>query len=69
MARDETQMQHLRLRLPTNIKRWVESEAARNAATLNSEVIRALVERRDRVIAQRVALASDEQKAAMEARA
>jgi len=50
---DRNRMAHLRVRLPENIRDWVQTEAARNAASMNSEVIRALSERRDRVAAER----------------
>lgn len=32
----------LRLRLPDDVKKWLESEADRNGSSQNSEVIRAL---------------------------
>ena len=35
----------MRLRLPTDVKRWVEIEAERNLGSLNAEVVAALKEK------------------------
>jgi hypothetical protein len=42
----------LTIRLPEAIKRWLAAEAARNATSQASEVVRALRERMDRVRTQ-----------------
>jgi predicted HicB family RNase H-like nuclease len=39
------------LRLPRDLRTWLESEAQKNGASQNSEVIRALRERMERVTA------------------
>lgn len=49
---------HIRLRLPVYLKDWVSQEAGKHGASLNSEIVRALVERRDRVAAERARLLS-----------
>lgn len=41
------------IRLPPDMKEWVSQEAMRNCGSQNSEIIRALVERRERVTAER----------------
>ncbi|WP_394042028.1 Arc family DNA-binding protein [Xanthobacter aminoxidans] len=46
MARTDPQ---LRIRLPANLKAWIAAEAMRNGASLNSEVIRSVRERMERV--------------------
>ena len=38
----------LQLRLPADLKAWIEEEAKRNASSQNSEIIRALRERSER---------------------
>jgi predicted HicB family RNase H-like nuclease len=38
----------LMVRLPSEVKAWVASQAARNGASMNSEIIRTLRERMDR---------------------
>lgn len=37
------------IRVPPYLKDWVEAEAARNGCSQNSEIVRALVERRQRL--------------------
>lgn len=37
-----------RLRCPPEVKKWLDKEADRNGASLNSEILRALRERMDR---------------------
>lgn len=39
----------LRLRLPGDVKAWLEREAAKHGSSQNSEVIRAIRERMERV--------------------
>jgi len=39
------------LRLPPDLKRWVDAEAERNGASINSEIIRSVRERMDRASA------------------
>jgi ribosome-binding protein aMBF1 (putative translation factor) len=46
MARNDPQ---IALRLPQDLKDWVEEEARRNGSSQNSEVVRALRERQSRV--------------------
>lgn len=38
----------LQLRLPNDLKAWLKAEAAKNGASQNSEVIRAIRERMER---------------------
>lgn len=38
----------LMLRLPPDIKEWLETEAAKTGASLNNEVVRAIREKMDR---------------------
>lgn len=38
------------LRLPPDLKQWVDAEAKRNGASQNSEVIRCIRERMDRMV-------------------
>lgn len=38
------------LRLPPALKRWVDAEAERNGASINSEIIRSVRERMDRMV-------------------
>lgn len=38
------------LRLPPDLKRWVDAEAKRNGASQNSEVIRCIRDRMDRIV-------------------
>lgn len=45
MAKTDPQ---LRIRLPPEIKAWLTAEAARNGASQNSEIVRALRERMER---------------------
>lgn len=45
MAKTDPQ---LRIRLPPDIKAWLTAEAARNGASQNSEIVRALRERMER---------------------
>ena len=42
MIQDEPERLTLSIRLPRDIKTWLEAEAARNDRTQNSEVIRSL---------------------------
>lgn len=39
----------LQLRLPPDLKDWLQAEAARNISSQNSEVVRAIRERKDRI--------------------
>ena len=48
MARTDPQ---IALRLPQDLKDWVAAEAQRNASSQNSEIVRALRERQERVAA------------------
>lgn len=41
------------VRLTPELKDWLAKEARRNAASMNSEIVRAIAERRDRVAAER----------------
>lgn len=41
------QRKPMQLRLPPDLKRWIEEEAERNGCSQNSEVIRAVRERMD----------------------
>lgn len=43
----------LPIRLPDDVKSWIEAEAAKNSCSQNSEIIRAIRERMERL--QRVA--------------
>lgn len=38
----------LQLRLPNDLKEWIASQAAANASSQNSEIIRAIRERKER---------------------
>lgn len=38
----------LMLRIPAEIRHWLEAEAARTGASLNSEIVRAIREKMDR---------------------
>lgn len=38
----------MQLRLPPDLKAWIEAEAAKNGASQNSEVIRAIRDRMER---------------------
>lgn len=38
----------LKIRLPSEVKSYLSSEASRNSSTLNSEVVRAIRERMER---------------------
>ncbi|WP_152455134.1 Arc family DNA-binding protein [Roseivivax sp. THAF40] len=42
----------IQLRLPSDVKAWIESEAVRNGSSQNSEVIRALRDRMAKVGSQ-----------------
>jgi hypothetical protein len=42
-----------RLRLPPEVRDFVKAEARRNGASINSEIVRALVERRDHLARER----------------
>jgi hypothetical protein len=37
------------VRIPPNLKDWIEAEAVRNGCSQNSEIVRAIVERRERL--------------------
>lgn len=39
---------HITVRLPVDLRAWIEEQAERNGASQNSEVIRAIRERMDR---------------------
>jgi len=45
MAKTDPQM---RIRLPADLKAWIEAEAARNGGSMNSEIVRALRERMEK---------------------
>jgi plasmid stability protein len=47
MSRNETEVYPLTVRLPSDIKAWLELEAARYGASQGSEVIRSLRARMD----------------------
>lgn len=49
MEQAMTNRKPLQLRLPEDLKAWLEAEAVRNGASQNSEIIRALRERKDRL--------------------
>lgn len=55
----------LQLRLPDDVKEWIEVEAAKNSCSQNSEIIRAIRERMDRsrIEKRRLLRSSDEGKA------
>ncbi len=38
----------MKVRLPEDLKRWLEAESVRNANSLNSEIVRAVREKMDR---------------------
>lgn len=40
------------LRMPADIKRWIEEQARKNGSSQNSEIIRAIRERMERVKAE-----------------
>lgn len=42
------------LRLPSDLREWVQAESVRNGSSQNSEVVRAVRERMERVEAHRV---------------
>lgn len=44
-----TDRKPLQLRLPTDLKAWLNAEAEKNGASQNSEVIRAIRERMERI--------------------
>lgn len=46
------------IRLKPELREWVAQEAMRNAASMNSEIVRAIVERRERVMIERGAVAA-----------
>lgn len=54
----------LQLRLPDDVKEWIEAEAAKNSCSQNSEIIRAIRERmeRSRIESRRMLRLSDEGK-------
>ena len=43
-----TDRKPLQLRLPTDLKAWVAAQAAKNASSQNSEIVRAVRERMER---------------------
>lgn len=56
-----TDRKPLQLRLPEDLKAWLAAEAARNGASQNSEVIRAIRERMDRQTAPAIRGSTKEQ--------
>ena len=38
----------LKIRLPADVKEWIERQTAKNASTQNSEIVRSIRERMDR---------------------
>lgn len=40
----------IKLRVPPEMKDWIERQAGRNGASLNSEIIRCIRERMDRLV-------------------
>lgn len=38
----------LKIRLPVDVKRWIEEQTTKNASSQNSEIVRAVRERMDR---------------------
>lgn len=42
-------VKQLPLRIPADLKAWIEDQAERNGSSQNSEIIRAIRERMDRV--------------------
>lgn len=42
----------MRLRLPPDLKRWLQAQAKKNCTSMNAEMVRAATERRERVEAQ-----------------
>ena len=51
----------LLIRIPPSMKTWLVTEAKRNSASQNNEVIRALIDRRDRILLERHKLETDHQ--------
>jgi hypothetical protein len=47
MARDETERRHLYIRLPDEIKTWIEEKAAQDERSQNAVIVRALRARMD----------------------
>lgn len=45
--RDDPQV---KVRIPRDLKQWIDEQAEANRSTLNSEVVRALRERRERCL-------------------
>lgn len=45
--------QQIKLRLPPEVKAWIEAEAVRNGASQNAEIARAVREKMDRVTQER----------------
>ena len=43
-----TNRKPMQLRLPADLKEWIEAQAAKNGASQNSEIIRAVRERMER---------------------
>lgn len=52
-TRDNTEK--MQLRLPPDLKLWLNKQAKRNASSQNSEIVRALRERAERVAAGQTA--------------
>jgi predicted transcriptional regulator len=47
MARDETERRHLYIRLPDEIKTWIEEKAAQDERSQNAVIVRALRSKMD----------------------
>ena len=45
---DRPGLKPLQLRLPTELKAWIAAQAAKNASSQNSEIVRAVRERMER---------------------
>jgi predicted HicB family RNase H-like nuclease len=46
---DKTSRAHVRLRLPPDLKEWVSRQAEQHGGSLNSEIVRALVQHKEMV--------------------
>jgi len=57
MAKDDPQVA---IRLPAEVKAFIKNEAARNASSQNSEIVRSIRERMDRQNAERPAASTAE---------
>jgi len=56
MRRSDAQM---KIRLPAECKAWIEEQAERNGASLNSEIVRAVRDRMDRMSQPAASAATD----------